>query len=124
MYQLIRETANRIEMKFSGHVTHSDIDQMSSDLNRFVTEHDRVRILCHMSGWRGDQGLNAMGHDLKLDLRYNPTVERFALVGDKQWQQLMAKLMKPAAHGEVRYFDEAESEHARAWIAESAEELP
>ena len=123
MYHVVHQAGNRIEIELSGSITQTDLNELSRDLNRLVTRHDKLRIHCRMSEAEGWEGLQALMHDLKLDLRYNPSVERFAVVGNENWQKWVTQLMKPFAHGEVRYFDEAKLEQARAWITEPAAEI-
>ena len=118
MYRVVQQTGNRIEMELTGSITQADLDQISTDLNRLVTQHEELRVLCRMPESEGWEGIGALVHDLKLDLRYNPSVKRFAVVGDERWQKWLTQLMKPFAHGEVRYYDQARLEEARAWVSE------
>jgi hypothetical protein len=40
-------------------------------------------------------------------------------VGDKSWEKWMAVVCKPFTLAKVRYFDVAELDAAKAWLAES-----
>lgn len=118
MYQLIGEHDYVVEMAFTDAIAKVDLDRMAVDLDRLAAAHDRLRVLCHMppdaAGWTD---VGSFVHDLKLDLRFNPHVDRFALVGDARWLAWASALMKPFARGEVRSFARDEANAARKWVA-------
>jgi hypothetical protein len=46
-------------------------------------------------------------------------MERIALVGEKKWEEWMAKVCKPFTMAKVRYFDASEIDAAWAWVREA-----
>jgi hypothetical protein len=55
--------------------------------------------------------------DIKFDVKHFRDIERLALVGEKKWEEGMATFCKPFTTAEVRYFDRAQVDDAREWIA-------
>ncbi|MCC6821321.1 MAG: STAS/SEC14 domain-containing protein, partial [Verrucomicrobia subdivision 3 bacterium] len=45
-------------------------------------------------------------------------VERVALVGERKWEEWMAKVCKPFTLAKLRYFDIADIESAWQWLSE------
>ncbi len=121
MYRIRRQASNNVDMEFTESISADDLDRMSVDLERLVAEHDQLRILCRMPEGQAWQDVGALAHDLKLDLHFNPHVERFAIVGDERWHAWITQLIKPFAHGQVRYFDHADEDRAWTWIAAEAD---
>ena len=46
-------------------------------------------------------------------------IDRIALVGDRKWEEWMAKVCKPFTTAKVRYSDISEAEAAWAWLLEA-----
>ncbi|WP_031435213.1 SpoIIAA family protein [Methylomarinum vadi] len=65
-------------------------------------------------GW----DLNAAWDDLKFGVQHYSDFDRIALVGDKQWEEWMARLCKPFTQATVKYFDISDEEAAWAWLRE------
>jgi hypothetical protein len=40
------------------------------------------------------------------------------MIGDKRWEEWMARLCKPFTRAAVKYFDVAEADAAGAWVSE------
>ena len=60
-----------------------------------------------------------MWDDIKFATTHCTKIERIALVGDKKWEQWMAKVCKPFTMAKLRYLDAAEAEAARVWLTEA-----
>lgn len=66
-------------------------------------------------GW----DLQAAWDDLKFGVQHYADFDRIAMVGDKQWEEWMARLSAPFTQATVKYFDASEEAAAMAWIRES-----
>ena len=119
MYELIRQEDDRIEMRFTDRITHEDLDRVSADMERLSAGRSGLRVLCRMPGTAAYEDVGAFVRDMAINVRFNGKVERFGLVGDRTWHAWGTQLLKPFAHGEVRYFDEAETAEAWAWLSPS-----
>jgi hypothetical protein len=79
----------------------------------------KVRLLAQFEDFHG-WDLHAMWDDIKFVTQHCRDVERIALVGDKKWEQWMAKVCKPFTMANLKYFDVSEIESAWNWLAEAA----
>ena len=52
-----------------------------------------------------------------FDFKHFADIERLAMVGEKKWEEWMAKFCRPFTNAEIRYFDQSQAEEARSWIA-------
>lgn len=74
-----------------------------------------IRLLAKFEDFHG-WDLHAAWDDFKFGVQHHSDIERIALVGDRAWEQWMAKLCKPFTHAQVRYFDALQHEAAWAWL--------
>ena len=66
--------------------------------------------------------LHALWDDIKFGASHYTSIERIALVGDKKWEEWMAKVCKPFTMAKVKYFDAENIADARRWIEAPGEE--
>ena len=45
-------------------------------------------------------------------------IERIAMIGDKKWEEWMAKFCGPFTQAEIKYFDHEEAANASPWLEE------
>jgi SpoIIAA-like len=74
-------------------------------------------VLFEMNDFHGWTA-GALWDDIKFDVKHFRDIERVAIVGDARWQAGMAVFCRPFTTASVRYFDRAQLEQARQWIAE------
>ncbi|MFT4561837.1 MAG: hypothetical protein ACI9BW_001579 [Gammaproteobacteria bacterium] len=113
----------RIDNKFSlslkaiGKLTHEDYDiitPMVESALQGVTE-PKIKIFVdasEMEGWEA----RAAWDDFKLGLKHGSEFEKIAILGNKRWQELAAKIASWFVAGETKYFDD--EQQARAWLHE------
>jgi hypothetical protein len=63
---------------------------------------------------------HAAWDDLKFAAGHYSDFERIAMVGDRKWEEWMARLCKSFSQAAVRYFAVSEVEAAWAWLRETA----
>jgi hypothetical protein len=115
--QLTEEQEGKLlEVRASGKLSKEDYAQFRPELERLISRHGKIRILFEMEDFHG-WSAGALWEEIKLDVKYSADVERVAIVGEKKWQQELAKFAKPFTSAEVRYFDRENSVQARAWAA-------
>ena len=96
-----------------------------ADYQTFVPEADKMTagvegklrlmvILEDFQGW----DLHGAWDDFKFGMKHYADTERIALVGDKKWEEWMAKLWKPFSLAQVRYFETTRVEDAWSWMRE------
>jgi hypothetical protein len=118
----LNETNNgRIfEVKVTDKLTADDYKQFVPEFERLVRQHDKISLLFEMLDFHGWEAA-ALWKDIKFDLKHFADIERLAMVGDKKWEKWMAQFCRPFTTATIRYFDQAEIEAARRWVAEKGE---
>jgi hypothetical protein len=110
--------ANTIGFKLSGKLHDEDYKKFVPLVDAEIAKEGKVRVLAQFHGFQG-WDLHALWDDIKLSTTHCTKIERIALVGDKTWEQWMAKVCKPFTRAKIRYFDASEIEAAKAWLAEA-----
>lgn len=119
--QLAEEKRGRVlTVHVTGKLSRADYQQFVPEIDRAVAEHGRIRVLVVMDDFAGwDMG--ALWEDLKFDARHFSDVERIAMVGEKRWQEGMARFCKPFTTAEIRYFERDQLPEAHLWIEQNGE---
>lgn len=104
-----------VEVHATGKLTTEDYERFVPEIERLVKQHGKIRLLFAMHDFHG-WSAGALWQDLKFDLKHFSDIERLAIVGEKKWEKGMATFCKPFTTAEIRYFDQAEADQARAWI--------
>jgi hypothetical protein len=102
----------------SGKVVKDDYQHFVPEFERLTKLHGKLRVLFDMVGFHGWE-LGALWEDVKFDVKHFSDIERLAMVGDKKWEHGMAMFCKPFTTATIRYFDHADAEKAREWLAEA-----
>jgi hypothetical protein len=61
-------------------------------------------------------GSGGDGWKIKFDVKHLAGNARFAMVGDRQWQHVMAIFCQPFTKAKVQYFDHTDVVGARKWL--------
>lgn len=108
-----------LTMQVRGKLTHDDYQSLVPMLESAIAgvEHPKINVFfdaTELEGWAP----RAAWDDLKLGAKHGREFNRIAIIGNRRWQELAAKLGSWFIGGEARYF-ESESE-AMAWLHEGA----
>ena len=106
-----------LNVRATGKLEKADYERFVPEVERLIGKHGKIRVLFDMHDFHG-WTLGAMWEDIKFDLKHFADIERLAMVGDKKWEELMAKFCAPFTKAKIRYFDTSEADQARAWIVE------
>lgn len=118
--RLERSEKDCIALRIGDTLTDADLSRLRPYLEEKTDTHGSLFVLLQMDDWRGWESISALWDDLGVTLRVNENVQRLAMVGDAEWERWAAKLSKPFAHGEVRYFDSSQLDEAWAWVCEKS----
>jgi hypothetical protein len=108
--------ANTVGFKVTGKLHDEDYKKFVPLVDAEIAKDGKVRILAQFHDFQG-WDMHAMWDDIKFATTHCTKIERIALVGEKKWEQWMAKVCKPFTMAKIRYFDATEAEAARAWVA-------
>jgi SpoIIAA-like len=117
--QLKRNTGHALGFKMSGKLHDADYQHFVPLVESSIQAHGKARLLAQFEDFHG-WDLHALWDDIKFSTKHCTDVERIALVGDKKWEQWMAKVCKPFTLAKVRYFDVKDVEVAWQWLEETA----
>ena len=99
----------------SGKLSKTDYEHFIPAIEKLINEEGKLRLLFEMHDFHGwDAG--ALWEDIKFDVKHFADIERLAMVGDKKWEEWMAKFCQPFTSADIRYFDRSQMEQARMWI--------
>src|SRR5215471_15538019 len=116
--QLASGMDNVLAFKMSGKLHDADYKQFGPLVDAALTRHDKVRVLAQFHDFHG-WDMHALWDDIKFSTTHCTKIDRIALVGEKTWEKWMAAVCKPFTMAKIRYFDSAELEAAKAWLAEA-----
>jgi hypothetical protein len=116
--RLDRSKDNVLGFTLSGKLHDEDYKHFVPAVDAAIATHGKVRLLAHFVDFHG-WDFPAMWDDIKFATTHCAKVDRIALVGDKRWEEWMAKVCKPFTVAHLRYFDAAQIEAAWAWLQET-----
>ncbi|MEM8632614.1 MAG: STAS/SEC14 domain-containing protein [Pseudomonadota bacterium] len=89
----------------------------TEDLNAFIRANDRFRLLLDLRHFDGWQGLGALSEHYRLVRDHHMLIDKLAIVGNRAWERLAAKIGARALNADSRYFDEDEFAQAKDWVS-------
>ena len=106
-----------VSVKASGKLSKKDYEKFVPEMEKFIEQHGKIRILFEMHDFHGwDMG--AMWEDLKFDLKHFSSIERLAIIGESKWQEWMSKFCAPFTTAKIRYFTYDQTDDASQWVRE------
>ena len=105
-----------LEVHLTGKLERADYDQFVPATEKLVREYGRIRILVILHDFHGWKA-GALWEDLKWDVKHFADIDRVAVVGERTWQEWMTVFCRPFTTAKVRYFEQAQLQEARAWVA-------
>ncbi len=104
-----------LSIKAMGKVTHEDYKTITPMIDSALdsVKTSKIRALfdaTELEGWE----LRAAWDDFKLGLKHGSEFEKIAMYGNKNWQELAAKIGSWFISGEVKYFESYDE--ALAWL--------
>jgi hypothetical protein len=115
--KLENSTGKILGFKMAGRLHDEDYKHFVPIVEAAIQTEGKVRLLAHFEDFHG-WDLHALWDDTKFATKHCTDVEKIALVGDKKWEEWMAKVCKPFTLAKLRYFDAKEIESAWKWLEE------
>lgn len=116
--QLNRGSDKVIGFKLSGKLHDEDYKHFVPLVDQAIAEHGKVRMLAWFHDFHG-WDMHALWDDTKFATTHCTKIEKIALVGEKTWEEWMAKVCKPFTMAEIKYFDAADIDMAWGWLEEA-----
>ncbi len=95
-----------VSIKAIGMLTHEDYNVISPMLEAALIKvnQPKVNVLFDVSELKGWE-LRAAWDDFKLGLKHGSDFDKIALYGNRDWQEIVAKIGNWFISGDVKYFD-------------------
>ena len=116
--QLPSDSPKVLGFKMSGKLHDEDYKTFVPVIDAAVAKEGKVRLLAQFHDFHG-WDLHALWDDVKFATTHCTKIDRIALVGDRKWEEWMAKVCKPFTLAKIRYFDAADVGAAWAWLGET-----
>ena len=116
--QLPTSLAKVVGFRLSGKLHDEDYKTFVPLVDDAIARQGKARVLAVFHDFHG-WDLHAMWDDVKFATTHCAKIERIALVGEKKWEEWMAKVCRPFTMAKIRYFDASEIDAAKAWINEA-----
>lgn len=106
-----------LTLKVIGKLTHEDYEVITPMIESALSGINKPKIKViidgtEMEGWE----LRAAWDDFKLGLNHSSEFEKIAIYGNKNWQEITAKVGSWFISGDIKYFDQYEN--ALGWLNE------
>ncbi len=103
--------------KMSGKLHDEDYKSFVPQVEAAVAKFGKVRMLAQFHDFHG-WDMHALWDDIKFSTVECNHIDRIALVGEKTWEKYMAMVCKPFTMAKIEYYDAADIEKAKSWLAE------
>jgi hypothetical protein len=101
--------------KLSGKLHDEDYKTFVPQVDEAIAKHGgKIRLLAQFHDFHG-WDMHALWDDVKFSTTHCTKIEKIAIVGEKKWEQYMAKVCKPFTMAKIEYFDAAKIAEAWAW---------
>ena len=109
---------NFLTVHVKGILSQADYERFVPKFENCARQNGKLRVLFDMTGFHGWEAA-AIWQEIKFDVKHLADIERLAMVGDMNWQRVMAIFCKPFAKAKLQYFDHTDFAGARTWLDES-----
>ena len=113
--QISRDSDKVMAFELSGKLHDDDYKSFVPLVDAAIAAQGKIRMLVHFHDFHG-WDMHALWDDTKFAATHCTTIERIAIVGEKKWEEWMAKVCKPFTMATVKYFDAGEMESAWSWV--------
>jgi hypothetical protein len=104
-----------LSLKAIGKLTHQDYGTITPMIDSALEGVTSPKLNVYIDGTELDGWeARAAWDDFKLGLKHGGEMEKVAIVGNKRWQELSAKLGSWFVGGEIQFFEESDA--ALAWL--------
>ena len=95
-----------MNMKIVGKLTHADYEMIIPMLENSIKDvgDPNIKIIVDMTDFEGWE-MRAAWDDFKLGVKHNHEFSKIALIGNKKWEELMAKVSNWFISGDIQYFE-------------------
>ena len=115
MLSILDAEGNYIATRVTGKITKADYQKILPIINEQLQTNEKIRWYFEMEDFEG-WDMKGLYEEVNFDIKHAKDLEKIAMVGEKKWTEWLSDLMKPFTSAEVKHFDPAQKEEAKAWI--------
>ena len=115
MLSILDAEGNYIATRVTGKITKADYQKIIPIINEQLQTNNKIRWYFEMENFEG-WDMKGLYEEVNFDIKHAKDLEKIAMVGEKKWTEWLSDLMKPFTSAEVKHFDPAQKEEAKAWI--------
>ena len=116
MFHILPESdGNLICLKVSGKLTDADYKAFIPKIEDVIEEFGTAKFYVDMldlEGWEW----RAAWDDFAFGIQHWSDFTKIAMVGNKQWEELSARVADKITKADVRYFEESQAAEALVWV--------
>mgnify|MGYP003640630632 CR=1 FL=1 len=98
-----------------GKLEDADYKEITPLVEKIIETHGHIKFLIQLEDFKG-WTIHAAFDDMRLGLKHHGDIAKFALVGNKHWEEVCSKCASLFVKGEVKYYDVADVDAAWEWI--------
>jgi len=117
MHKVVATDGNIIWITVSEKLTKEDYVALIASWEKMIASHGKMRLGFDMENFHGWEPVAAW-QDLKFSLTHATQVEKVAMIGEKKWEEWVAKLGSLLSKAQVKYFDSSQRIEAEQWLRE------
>ncbi|REK09404.1 MAG: STAS/SEC14 domain-containing protein [Planctomycetota bacterium] len=106
---------NIVELTIDGAITTQEFDDVIARFEASIARHGKIRVLEHVRSLGGVPP-SRYWEDLKFGFKHFRDISHAAIVARQKWVEIFANAVNPFFSADIRYFDEADLDQARAWL--------
>jgi hypothetical protein len=114
MVEVLKNEGNLVAFKLSGKLHDAEYKEFVPVIQA-AAEKGKLHMLVELQDFHGWDA-PALWDDFQIDAQYGKQIERLAIIGDKKWQEWMAKICRPFTSAQIEYFDASDSQNAWTWV--------
>tara|TARA_B100000315_G_C14438487_1_gene523576 strand:+ start:534 stop:890 length:357 start_codon:yes stop_codon:yes gene_type:complete len=116
MFQMLAGSGGKVVgVKASGRLTDADYQEFLPQLEKIIDQYGPLHMLVDLADFEGFSP-KAAWDDFAFGMTHWHDFARIALVGDRAWEEMAARLANLLMRGEVRFFPLAEMDAAWEWV--------
>lgn len=115
--KMSESSGNTIGFLAIGNLEKEDFDTLSKEVQAAIDEFGSARLLIDLQQFVSEE-VSAWGADLDFAYSYHGKIERMAVVGDQEWQEIFASQAEPFYAKETKYFHVFDRQSAWRWLKE------
>jgi len=116
MYERLNsEPESLVSYRITDRLTSNEFDEISHSLEKDIENHGKLKMLVEFDHLNFPSP-GVVWEDLKFAYHHSKDIDRFAVLGDKKWEEWWIRVADKMVSTECRYFEASEKDQAYEWV--------